>query len=144
MKSRFLLLILLALLASACSQVEERVVSALFTNYVSAQKALASDDYAGAKAAFTALAAEPEAAELKLQGIAKEISETADIEEARKKFQKLSKLMADLPLPEGYVVAFCPMVEDGKGASWVQSAGDIENPYYGSKMLNCGEITKTN
>ena len=35
-------------------------------------------------------------------------------------------------------VAYCPMVDK----SWVQAAGDIRNPFYGSQMLTCGEFTK--
>ena len=36
------------------------------------------------------------------------------------------------------VVAHCPM----KNADWVQTGETIANPYYGSSMLDCGEVTK--
>ncbi len=35
---------------------------------------------------------------------------------------------------------FCPMYNDGKGAIWLSETKEIKNPYYGSKMLTCGEI----
>jgi len=36
--------------------------------------------------------------------------------------------------------AFCPMALGGKGALWIQAAREIRNPYFGSSMLECGEI----
>jgi len=35
---------------------------------------------------------------------------------------------------------FCPMYNSGKGATWISEKEGIENPYYGSKMFNCGKI----
>jgi len=37
----------------------------------------------------------------------------------------------------GIRVAYCPMVKK----SWLQKDGPVENPYYGSRMLACGELT---
>lgn len=33
---------------------------------------------------------------------------------------------------------YCPMVKDG-GGDWLQSGGELLNPYFGSQMLHCGE-----
>ena len=33
---------------------------------------------------------------------------------------------------------YCPMVKGG-GGDWLQSGGELLNPYYGSEMLHCGE-----
>ena len=35
---------------------------------------------------------------------------------------------------------FCPMAFDGKGAYWITESREIRNPYFGEKMLNCGEV----
>lgn len=40
-------------------------------------------------------------------------------------------------------VQFCPMAFDNKGAYWLSAKKEILNPYFGDKMLNCGEIRKT-
>ena len=37
--------------------------------------------------------------------------------------------------------AHCPMAFDNKGADWLQPDTAIRNPYFGSMMLECGEIT---
>ncbi|RYF85874.1 MAG: DUF3347 domain-containing protein, partial [Chitinophagaceae bacterium] len=36
-------------------------------------------------------------------------------------------------------VQYCPM----KKATWLSSEKQIRNPYYGSSMLTCGEVTET-
>lgn len=33
----------------------------------------------------------------------------------------------------------CPMFNDNKGAIWLSEVKEIKNPYYGKKMLTCGE-----
>jgi membrane fusion protein, copper/silver efflux system len=36
--------------------------------------------------------------------------------------------------------AHCPMVDDFRGADWLQRETAIANPYFGSQMFRCGEI----
>ncbi len=38
---------------------------------------------------------------------------------------------------------FCPMAFDNKGAYWLSRDKEIKNPYFGDKMLTCGEVKKT-
>ena len=37
-------------------------------------------------------------------------------------------------------LTFCPMAFDNKGGYWLQDSEEIKNPYFGAKMLKCGEI----
>ena len=37
---------------------------------------------------------------------------------------------------------FCPMAFDNKGAFWISSDKEIRNPYFGDKMLKCGEVKR--
>ncbi|HGG56376.1 MAG TPA: DUF3347 domain-containing protein, partial [Nannocystis exedens] len=67
-----------------------------------------------------------------------------DIETARLAFQKMSMgLIVYLkahPAARGDLqVIHCPMAFNNKGAFWVQSTGDVQNPYHGKMMLRCGE-----
>jgi len=32
------------------------------------------------------------------------------------------------------------MAFDNRGASWIQSQEEINNPYFGETMLRCGEV----
>ncbi|MDF1562398.1 MAG: DUF3347 domain-containing protein [Deltaproteobacteria bacterium] len=61
------------------------------------------------------------------------------IEAQRDAFKKLSRpisMWTEMAKPAGVSVVFCSMAK----GSWVQSGEDIRNPYYGAKMLACGEV----
>ena len=71
------------------------------------------------------------------------------LEEARKKFKPISHAVVKLAtqvrgsetrLPFHHF--FCPMVPEG-GGDWLQSDQKLLNPYFGSKMLHCGELVPT-
>ncbi|MCW3120604.1 MAG: hypothetical protein JWQ38_96 [Flavipsychrobacter sp.] len=36
---------------------------------------------------------------------------------------------------------YCPMAFNDKGAYWLSGESEILNPYFGKKMLECGEVT---
>jgi Cu(I)/Ag(I) efflux system membrane fusion protein len=38
-------------------------------------------------------------------------------------------------------VQHCPMADNNKGADWLSTEKEIRNPYFGSSMLTCGEVT---
>lgn len=67
------------------------------------------------------------------------------IEPKRKSFQMISDNMYDLLRTVRYdreVVyhQFCPMAFNDAGAYWLSKSDDIKNPYFGKKMLSCGEV----
>ena len=37
---------------------------------------------------------------------------------------------------------YCPMAFDNKGAFWISENKEIRNPYFGDKMLKCGEVKR--
>jgi len=41
----------------------------------------------------------------------------------------------------GIYVQHCPMALNEVGADWLSDEEDIKNPYFGKKMLECGEVT---
>ena len=68
-----------------------------------------------------------------------------DIATARAGFRTLSRGMidymkADAAKQNGHVIVHCTMTFNGDGAAWVQSQGDIMNPYEGAMMLHCGDL----
>ncbi|MCL6462526.1 MAG: DUF3347 domain-containing protein [Flavobacterium micromati] len=77
----------------------------------------------------------------------KAIAGTSDIKTQRIHFTSLSKKMYDLmkvaKFESPVYYQFCPMANDGKGAHWLSKEKAIKNPYYGSKMLKCGEVVET-
>ena len=71
-----------------------------------------------------------------------------DLDEARKQFLPFSTTMVELvgqlkkedPLFAGLKIYHCPMAPPP--GVWIQAHGPLLNPYYGSKMLKCGEEIK--
>ncbi len=68
------------------------------------------------------------------------------IDHQREHFDILSKDMIDLIAITGtgkkLYQAYCPMYNNNKGAQWLSESKDIQNPYFGSKMMTCGEVQK--
>ena len=68
------------------------------------------------------------------------------IEHQREHFDMLSKDMIDLIAITGtskkLYQAYCPMYNNNKGAQWLSDSREIQNPYYGSEMMKCGEVIK--
>lgn len=77
-----------------------------------------------------------------------QIATQKEIKEVRNSFQKISDQMIAMtesfdPLDQTIYVQHCPMADSNKGADWLSLAPNIVNPYFGSSMLTCGEVTKT-
>lgn len=72
------------------------------------------------------------------------ISDTKDLKKQREYFATLSSNMVAVAKVlkldnQPIYIQYCPM----KKASWLSSEKEIRNPYYGSAMLTCGEVSET-
>ncbi|NOY79795.1 MAG: efflux RND transporter periplasmic adaptor subunit [Kiritimatiellaeota bacterium] len=76
------------------------------------------------------------------------LAKSGDIQDARLEFSLLSGSLLEAArrfggkLPAGIVQVHCPMAFNNRGADWLQTGKEIENPYFGSAMLRCGEIVR--
>ena len=112
---------------------------------VAIQAALARDTTVGvaaqAKALREAAAAlgEPGAA---IAAAADDLTAQTTLVDARKAFGAMSEALVAsvhsgaVALGDGVRIGYCPMVRK----SWLQKDGPVANPYYGQKMLTCGEL----
>jgi hypothetical protein len=80
-----------------------------------------------------------------IQTSLKEIQASADIEEQRKSFSTLSANLYKSIKAFGLggkeaFYEFCPMAFNNEGAYWLSDQQQIRNPYFGDKMLTCGEV----
>ncbi len=76
---------------------------------------------------------------------AKSLAVEPNLEAKRKSFQMISDNMYDLVRTmhfdkETVYHQFCPMAFNDAGAYWLSQSPDIKNPYFGKKMLTCGEV----
>lgn len=72
------------------------------------------------------------------------ISNTEDLAKQREYFERISGRMyilvkADSDHPTLYR-QYCPMAFDNQGAYWLAAEQEINNPYFGDKMLRCGSV----
>jgi hypothetical protein len=73
---------------------------------------------------------------------AKRLEAAANLGDARKAFGEVSDALfayakaSGSTMPPGVKTAYCPMVNK----SWLQKSDKIQNPYYGSEMLECGSF----
>jgi len=114
---------------------------------IAIQVALAADSIDGVRPQAIALRAaagslgSPGAA---IERAAAALAATATLEDARRAFGTMSEALLayvdaeHTTLAAGVRVAYCPMARK----SWLQNDGPVANPYYGRRMLSCGELTK--
>jgi Cu(I)/Ag(I) efflux system membrane fusion protein len=73
------------------------------------------------------------------------IAEIQDVEEQRKHFEILSENLIEAVEVFGIsglsiYKHYCPMAFRDQGAFWLSSEKEVLNPYFGDKMLTCGEM----
>jgi Cu(I)/Ag(I) efflux system membrane fusion protein len=131
-------------------------LESLFAAYFEIQQALAADRPAPPAAAHALHRSAADLAdETALPPTSRTLVQTAashaehlhhmDLAAARKAFKPISQAVVTLATQvrgEGARTSFthfyCPMVPGG-GGDWLQSGGEVLNPYFGSEMLRCGE-----
>ncbi|GHC47790.1 DUF3347 domain-containing protein [Ulvibacter litoralis] len=69
---------------------------------------------------------------------------SSDVEAQRKEFVTITasvEKMLEGALTSGTVYKqYCPMAFGNTGAYWLSTSKDIQNPYFGDKMLKCGRV----
>jgi hypothetical protein len=137
-------------LASEQVKLNDDNLNAVYQHYIHLTTALVNEDSAEAKIASNAIHAGSSninGAE-KLASSAARITAAKTIENQRNEYAHLSNEMIALVKKSGVIsgelfVDFCPMALDDKGAHWLSSRKEIRNPYFGDKMLTCGEVQET-
>jgi hypothetical protein len=73
------------------------------------------------------------------------LSKTSSLEEQRAIFETISDNLYEFihslrPAGIETYKQYCPMAFNDKGAFWLSDTSHIQNPYFGKKMLICGEV----
>lgn len=122
------------------------VVLQLLDSYLAMQSALAADDLNAAKVQAKWMMSETWNAEA-LADLLNHMLAANKLDAFRTPhFETLSNaLIATIhktptAFPRNLMLMHCPMVYDERGASWLQAAEPLQNPYFGSQMLGCGTV----
>lgn len=126
---------------------KDNKIQEIYTAYINLKDALVNTKAIEAQATAKILAAE-----LKTYSgcentaiIAQKIENAKDITTQRKEFTALSSdviaMFKHADLKSGSIfVQHCPMANKGDGCDWLASEKKIQNPYYGSEMMECGAV----
>lgn len=113
--------------------------SSIFNDYLKLQESLAADNIKDSQKAWSEICTQ------NIKKIDKVYYEkncqkpVPQIDEIRERFKTLSEIYIKIfqgQKNDKIKIAYCPMAN----ARWLQRNGEIANPYYGSKMLRCGEF----
>lgn len=127
-------------------QFNDENTKAVYEHYIHLKTALVKADakeaQSGASELSTALS---NVANTTGADLASKIASASDIKAQRDNLDALTveveKVIKSGGLKSGKVFKqYCPMAQDGDGAYWLAGESDINNPYYGDEMLECGEV----
>lgn len=125
-------------------------LNAVYQHYAHLTDALIDGNVKEARLASNAIeTGAGEIPEAKTLGVAAaKITAATDIEKQRAAFSGLSDDFITLVKKSGIkggqlYVDFCPMALNDKGAFWLSSEKAIRNPYFGDKMMTCGDVKET-
>lgn len=128
-------------------KLNDPAVENVYHAYIALKNDLVATDYAAAKSSasklMTSLQEKPGCENTAL--IAEKISTAKDIATQRKEFTQLSAdviaMFKHSDLAAGVIyVQHCPMANNGEGGDWLSSNEQIQNPYYGDEMMECGAV----
>lgn len=139
-----------------------RQLGGVYQAYFAMRRVLAGDDANEAASAATTMLAAVKAVDMalfddaahsawmdastQLREILSRATETNDIRVLREHFHSLSQHLIRLAQSWGALgaetvfVMHCPMAFDNTGAHWLQNSQEVQNPYFGAAMLNCGSV----
>ncbi|MEX1270695.1 MAG: efflux RND transporter periplasmic adaptor subunit [Balneolaceae bacterium] len=107
----------------------EEDLETLVPDYLQLREALANDDFGMARQHMEMFSEE----------------DFSDIEDLREEFKVISEMLVERVEEEGYegtlYKQYCPMYDGG--SNWISDREEIENPFYGDQMHNCGETVGT-
>ena len=142
----------------------KKILTSLFENYFELKDALTEDDLTTAKSKVNSLQKSFEQVNMalftgdahlvwmdyskKLDKNLEKANKAEDIDQIRESFIPISIAVIGLnekfePIGYKVYVQHCPMANNNKGADWLSKEEEIKNPYFGSSMLDCGELKST-
>ncbi|WP_339707920.1 DUF3347 domain-containing protein [uncultured Kriegella sp.] len=118
----------------------------VFADYQKIRAALVASNASEAQTAAGKLAENFTEEQEILKSTALTMAASDNLEKQRELFSELTAEVEPLlkgSVSEGTIYKqFCPMAFSGKGGYWISNVKEIQNPYYGKKMLKCGKVVE--
>lgn len=131
------------------STVDDVQASGVLDNYLKVKDALVqSDGSAAGKAAGKLILSIPDGQDELMKKIrfdAQHIADTENVDHQRDHFNTLSdniyKWVKESNVNDQKLYKqYCPMAFSNEGAYWLSAEKEVNNPYFGDKMLHCGSV----
>ena len=136
--------------SNGVAKINEDKLNAVYEQYTKLTTALTAGNVAEAKIISNAIetGASIVSGGKSIAASAAKITNAPTLEAQRTAYEKLSNDIIAFVKKAGVTngelyVQYCPMAFNDKGAAWLSSSREIKNPYFGKKMLNCGEVKET-
>lgn len=137
-----MIIAVLAVIVTACGNKNEKEEVSIVDSYLAVKDALVSTDATRAQEAAKAFMEVNTNAGL--TPALEAIVATTDVAVQRAAFESLSMNMYNLVKTEGVDMPlykqYCPMAFNNKGAYWLAAEKEVNNPYFGDRMLHCGSV----
>jgi len=134
---------------TAQNTTDKKSENVLLENYLEIKNALVqTDGESASKAAaelIKSIGDNPEELLQKIRFDAQHIADTENTDHQRDHFNTLSDniyqwVKATESNDQKLYRQYCPMAFDNQGAYWLSAEKEVNNPYFGDKMLHCGSV----
>lgn len=135
-------------------------IAQIFQHYIHLKNALISNNLSEAKTGAQGIIGAVEAVDTtkftrdqkaafdaqieKIKENAAHIAETHEVAHQREHFNPLTEgtygLLKSFGGSKTMYYDFCSMANNDEGGYWISESEEIQNPYFGDKMLSCGEV----
>ena len=134
-------------LAKRTAEIKDTVTAQIYDAYSRLKNALVNTDAEAAKTAgenFLKVAGAQRMSDQSLKEGLITITGSDSIEKQREQLPAITasiKKLLDGEIASGTLYyQYCPMAFNGKGGHWISNVKEIYNPYFGSKMMDCGTV----
>ncbi|WP_060522900.1 DUF3347 domain-containing protein [Nonlabens sp. MIC269] len=119
----------------------------LWNNYLKVKTALVESNAEKVQTAAQSLSQNFSEQQEELKSIVQQMASTDDLEKQRELFSKINEQAESLfknELNNGTIYKqYCPMAFNNTGGYWFSDVDQIRNPYFGDRMLKCGNVAET-
>ena len=133
--------------AKRTAQIKDTAIAQIYDAYTELKNTLVNTDPEAAKTAgenFEKVAEAQNMSDQSLKEGLQAIRASDNIEKQREQLPAVTaavKKLLDGEVSSGTLYyQYCPMAFNGKGAYWISNVKEIYNPYFGSKMMDCGAV----
>lgn len=124
----------------------DEMTGKVFQDYLQLRTALVASNAENTQTAARNLAENLTEEREEMKSMVLAMADTDQLDQQRELFSSFTAKVEPMlkeSISEGTIYKqFCPMAFEGNGGYWISDVDEIRNPYYGDRMLKCGEVVE--